>query len=527
MAGFVDIKLGSDAPAPLKGGRGSFRGLDRELTNGEFFRSLMEQPSFAWHAQRHEKAKEFMDRFLRQNIAEVDEIPFHSHKLLHTLSPSELALYLELESHLQATEVRMQRKTKKDAGDRERRILAALGNSASSEEALLKRCCHDMLDSVNGRGHGEDACSRQCRVRKDELKECRLQTCCVLAEARALRKIIHREDAEFDSKHLDFWEKEAKTGESGAGCADPETKKTLGQILCCSESRRPVKRKAADKDSGPKKSAAERLEGLKWELREVVVRQLGPLRKELVARRRSLRFFEAVRAMQSQKGNLGGKCVGCGRKIFPRSMGVLSCCGHTGCVRCLRKYANDHECPVPGCGAFVKHTSVHDMQSLRVHSGTGDSKNKFLSKIERVVEIIRGVKPDERVLVFTQFADLEAKVAKVLEAHDVKAARLQGTAHSKSGAVASFQQDKLESGDARVLLLNVSDESASGINLTTANHAIFVHPLLSQTQEEYVAWRTQAVGRIRRYGQLRKCHIYNIIARDTIDMKIVAQRKLD
>ena len=45
-----------------------------------------------------------------------------------------------------------------------------------------------------------------------------------------------------------------------------------------------------------------------------------------------------------------------------------------------------------------------------------------------------------------------------------------------------------------MLLLNLRDESAAGANLTAANHAIFLHPLLVQTQQEYDACDTQAAG---------------------------------
>ena len=43
----------------------------------------------------------------------------------------------------------------------------------------------------------------------------------------------------------------------------------------------------------------------------------------------------------------------------------------------------------------------------------------------------------------------------------------------------------------RVLLLNLADESASGANLTLCNHAIFVHPMLADSQEHYTACETQ------------------------------------
>ena len=514
MAGFVGINLGIDAPSQPKLGRGA-RGQDRELTSGELFKSLMESPSIAWHAERHQKAQAFMNRFVRQNIAEIDEIPYHNHTTKQDLPPAELALYLESESIFQSTEVRRKRKAIKGAEDRERRIAAAYGNSGSTEEALLKRCCYDELDHVKAARRGEDACVALCRFRKRERESCKKDIQQTLARARALRKRIKREDAEFIATHLDFWEKEVDAG-------DKEATLMLRKILKRRTSLRPLRSKAdGDKQSKPK-SAAERLKARKWELRELVVSGLVPLRKELVGRCRSLRFFEAVRAMQSHKGRLVEKCASCGRKIFRRSMGVLSCCGHKACMTCLKKHARDHDCPMEGCGAFVKQDFVKHSMKLRTHTANGD---KPLSKIERVIEIINRAKPDERVLVFTQFADLEAKVSRVLKAHGVKSVRLQGTAHTKSGAVASFQQDKLKPGDARVLLLNVGDESASGINLTTASHAIFVHPLLTQSQEEYTAWQTQAVGRIRRYGQLRKCHVHHVIAKFTIDQKILLERK--
>ena len=58
-------------------------------------------------------------------------------------------------------------------------------------------------------------------------------------------------------------------------------------------------------------------------------------------------------------------------------------------------------------------------------------------------------------------------------------------------------------GDPKVILLNVRDESASGANLTSANHAFFVSPLLVNSQQEYTTCLTQAMGRVVRYGSAR------------------------
>ena len=75
-----------------------------------------------------------------------------------------------------------------------------------------------------------------------------------------------------------------------------------------------------------------------------------------------------------------------------------------------------------------------------------------------------------------------------------------------------------------MLLLNQSDESASGANLTTANHAIFVHPLLAATQQEYNQGLTQAVGRVCRYGQDKLVHIRHLLVEGTMDATVFAER---
>ena len=57
------------------------------------------------------------------------------------------------------------------------------------------------------------------------------------------------------------------------------------------------------------------------------------------------------------------------------------------------------------------------------------------------------------------------------------------------------------------------------------NHAIFLHPLLATTQEEYDAYETQAIGRIRRYGQKKTVYCWRFLAEDSIDTEIYEQRK--
>ena len=141
-----------------------------------------------------------------------------------------------------------------------------------------------------------------------------------------------------------------------------------------------------------------------------------------------------------------------------------------------------------------------------------------------LVQRIKDTPADERILVFVQFPDLMKQIADVLQEAGIKTLKLKGSVHQQTGALDEFQKEDLRKGDARVLLLLSRDESASGANLTTANHAIFVHPLLTTTQYEYEASETQAIGRIRRYGQTKMVKIWRMIVRDSIDAEIIEQR---
>ena len=75
-----------------------------------------------------------------------------------------------------------------------------------------------------------------------------------------------------------------------------------------------------------------------------------------------------------------------------------------------------------------------------------------------------------------------------------------------------------------MLLLEVDSANAAGANLTIASNVLFVSPIVSDTQQEYVAWETQAIGRVRRYGQQKTVKIWRFVAASTIDEDIIRER---
>ncbi|CAN0216672.1 unnamed protein product, partial [Phaeothamnion confervicola] len=180
MAEFLGAHLGvDDAPTAYK---------KEEQTGAEQFAYFRDKPTAAWHARRHALAQVFLDRFVRQNKAEIDEIPFTAHVLPVVLPPAERALYLELLHHLQAMDMKTKRSLRGNAathGDRESRLRKALGQADSPQEALLWCCSHFSLRGADV--SAQAACTNVVDFRRRQMKDARKQLRRELRKATQLR----------------------------------------------------------------------------------------------------------------------------------------------------------------------------------------------------------------------------------------------------------------------------------------------------------------------------------------------------
>ena len=175
LARLLGIHLGVDDVLPSQNGGKAKRGAskDKDKTSMEKFSDMMDLKSVQWHQRRHELAQTFLDRFVRQNIAEIDEIPQEEHLKYVTLPPAERAVYLELETHLKSLEMNSQKakKSKKSSkGDREKRMQQVLEDSQSAEEALLKRCSH--FDLAGNSKSAIETCQQIFETRKAQKDAC-------------------------------------------------------------------------------------------------------------------------------------------------------------------------------------------------------------------------------------------------------------------------------------------------------------------------------------------------------------------
>jgi SNF2-related domain len=120
LANLLNVHLGIDEVLP-----GSKVTKSSESTAAEDMSQFLEVKSLQWHERRHKKAQDFLDRFVRQNIAEIDEIPGEEIKIQIDLNAVERIIYLELETFLRSLEMNAQTakmSKKKSQSDREDRM---------------------------------------------------------------------------------------------------------------------------------------------------------------------------------------------------------------------------------------------------------------------------------------------------------------------------------------------------------------------------------------------------------------------
>ncbi|KAF8574267.1 hypothetical protein K439DRAFT_1665489 [Ramaria rubella] len=532
IAVFLDIHLGIDDDG--EGQSAQVKKRRREQTEVEKFHSFREVRSLGWHAHRHQVGQGFLDQFVRQNKPEIDEIPVTEHIESVILPAAERAIYLELDHHLRALDMTIKR-GRKNESDREKRLQKSLGESNSAEEALLKRCSHFDLETSD-KENAMKACEIIVKDRTAQLDECRADLHKNVIEALEMQKRIGKTE---DESLFQEWLRVTRT--EGVGDKDAtiavlqvlgetglDVPKSLGAATIA-ESDKPklAAKHTKGKVKGKGKEKPQDIADLIWEHREHA-HDLRKLTKELVGRVRSLRYFTVVRDLQKQQQDEipSVHCPGCGRESLPvAEIGVLSSCGHMGCLTCVIACAEQEECVYHAsgdCKAAARVLNIVKAETLGVDDAIRDGHGKhFGRKLEMVVELIKEHIPqEERVLIFVQFPDLMKKVNEALTAKKIKFLEIKGTATVKSKNLETFQSSDSQ----RVLLLNVMDESASGANLTSANHAIFLSPLLTSSQEIYDACETQAIGRLRRFGQGKMVHIYRFLTSETIDTEIFEKR---
>jgi SNF2 family DNA or RNA helicase len=146
----------------------------------------------------------------------------------------------------------------------------------------------------------------------------------------------------------------------------------------------------------------------------------------------------------------------------------------------------------------------------------GQEAERPSSKIELLGELLEeAIDGEHRVLVFSQFVAMLQLIRAHLDEAGVQYGYLDGATKDRAAAVDRYQ----ESGDLPVFLISLKAGGA-GLNLSAADTVIHFDPWWNPAVE------AQATDRAHRIGQTRVVTAYKLIARGTVEEKIMnLQRK--
>ncbi|GIF20519.1 superfamily II DNA or RNA helicase [Actinoplanes tereljensis] len=126
---------------------------------------------------------------------------------------------------------------------------------------------------------------------------------------------------------------------------------------------------------------------------------------------------------------------------------------------------------------------------------------------ERVADIVA---EGHRILVFSQFTRFLGSARQRLENAGIACSYLDGKTTRRAKVIADFK-----AGTTPVFLISLKS-GGFGLNLTEADYCIMLDPWWNPATE------AQATDRVHRIGQTRKVMVYRLVARNTIEEKVMA-----
>ena len=162
---------------------------------------------------------------------------------------------------------------------------------------------------------------------------------------------------------------------------------------------------------------------------------------------------------------------------------------------------------------FTILSSLTLLRQLSLHAGLVDDQHRGLpsSKIDALLDHLRDATGGgHRALVFSQFTGFLNEVRARLDTEGVDYCYLDGRTRNRAEVIRRFKD-----GSTPVFLISLK-AGGFGLNLTEADYCFLLDPWWNPATE------TQAVDRTHRIGQTRNVMVYRLIAKDTIEEKVMA-----
>jgi superfamily II DNA or RNA helicase len=136
------------------------------------------------------------------------------------------------------------------------------------------------------------------------------------------------------------------------------------------------------------------------------------------------------------------------------------------------------------------------------------------TKLDALMDLLTEIASEgHRTLVFSQFTRFLGNAKARLDEAGIDYCYLDGSTRRRPEVLESFR-----SGDAPVFLISLK-AGGFGLNLTEADYCILLDPWWNPAAE------AQAVDRVHRIGQTRNVMVYRLVAKDTIEEKVMALKE--
>jgi SNF2 family DNA or RNA helicase len=157
------------------------------------------------------------------------------------------------------------------------------------------------------------------------------------------------------------------------------------------------------------------------------------------------------------------------------------------------------------------------LRQAACHAGLIDEAKRAVpsAKLELLLARLKDVIAEgHKALVFSQFTSLLSIVKTSLDAEGITYEYLDGQTTDRKSPVDRFQSED----GARVFLVSLK-AGGTGLNLTAADYVFILDPWWNPAVE------AQAIGRAHRMGQTQKVIAYRLVARGTVEEKILELQK--
>jgi SNF2 family DNA or RNA helicase len=165
---------------------------------------------------------------------------------------------------------------------------------------------------------------------------------------------------------------------------------------------------------------------------------------------------------------------------------------------------------------FAIFKSLTTLRRLSLDASLVDEKYGSVpsSKLDALLEQLGDIVAEgHRALIFSQFTGFLGKAAARLDAEGIQYAYLDGKTRRRGQVIEQFK-----SGSTPVFLISLK-AGGFGLNLTEADYVFLLDPWWNPASE------AQAVDRTHRIGQTRNVMVYRLVAKDTIEEKVMALKE--